>query len=237
MAHGGIIHLLLGVEYSSAILAVGSLMTIYVAFGGMLATSWVQIIKAILLVCSTFMISLMVLSRFNWNLFDLYVYVSQATPLKEKFVQPGNFFFGPLDTLSFNLALVLGTAGLPHIISRFYTVKEAQTVRSSVIHATWLIGAFYVMTIFLGFGAAAFVDRTLLLGEDNMAAPLLAKALGGEFWMAFISAVAFATILAVVSGLVLAATSAFSHDIYSSILKKGKATQRPSRCWLLSVRR
>ena len=140
-------------------------------------------------------------------------------------MQPGNLFSGPLDTLSFNLALVLGTAGLPHIISRFYTVKEAQTVRSSVIHATWLIGAFYVMTIFLGFGAAAFVDRTLLLGEDNMAAPLLAKALGGEFWMAFISAVAFATILAVVSGLVLAATSAFSHDIYSSILKKGKATE------------
>ncbi|SDN70473.1 cation/acetate symporter [Paenibacillus sp. yr247] len=222
---GGIIHLLLGLEYSSAILVVGSLMTIYVAFGGMLATSWVQIVKAILLVCSTFMISLMVLSRFNWNLFDLYVYVSQATPLKEKFVQPGNLFSGPLDTLSFNLALIMGTAGLPHIISRFYTVKEVQTVRSSILHATWVIGAFYAMTIFLGFGAAAFVDRTLLMGEDNMAAPLLAKALGGEFWMAFISAVAFATILAVVSGLVLAATSAFSHDIYSSMLKKGKATE------------
>jgi cation/acetate symporter len=222
---GGIIHLLLGMKYSTAILAVGSLMTIYVTFGGMLATSWVQIVKAILLVCSTFMISLMVLSRFDWNLIELFEYMSHATPLKEQFLQPGNWFAGPLDTLSFNLALVLGTAGLPHIISRFYTVRDTQAVRSSVIHATWIIGAFYVMTIFLGFGAAAFVDRGLLLGEDNIAAPLLAKALGGEFWMAFISAVAFATILAVVSGLVLAASSAFSHDVYSSILKKGQATE------------
>jgi len=222
---GGIIHLLLDINYTTAILVVGSLMTIYVGFGGMLATSWVQIIKAIILVCSTFMISLMVLSRFDWNIIELFSYVSQKTALEGKFLQPGNFFSGPLDTLSFNLSLVLGTAGLPHIIARFYTVKDKQVVRSSIVYATWVMGGFYIMTIFLGLGAAAFVQRDLLIGEDNMAATLLAKALGGEFWMAFIAAVAFATILAVVSGLVLAASSAFSHDIYSNFLKKGQLTE------------
>ncbi|MCR8641222.1 cation acetate symporter [Paenibacillus sp. N1-5-1-14] len=222
---GGIIHLLLDMNYSTAILVVGVLMTIYVGFGGMLATSWVQIIKAIILVCSTFMVSLMVLSRFDWNVIDLFNHVSKITTSENGFLHPGNFFSGPLDTLSFNLSLVLGTAGLPHIISRFYTVKDTQVVRSSIVIATWVMGAFYIMTIFLGFGAAAFVERSLLIGEDNMAATLLAKELGGEFWMAFIAAVAFATILAVVSGLVLAASSAFSHDIYSIFLKKGQLTE------------
>jgi cation/acetate symporter len=222
---GGLIHLLLGVNYSSAIWLVGCLMTIYVAFGGMLATSWVQIVKAILLVCSTFLVSLIVLSRFHWNVIELYSAMSRATPLGDKFLQPGNMFTSPLDMLSFNLALVLGTAGLPHIIARFYTVKDPQAVRSSVLTATWVIGAFYAMTIFLGFGAAAFVDWQKLSGGDNLAAPLLAKALGGEFLMAFISAVAFATILAVVAGLVLTASSAFAHDIYSSIVRRGQATE------------
>ncbi len=145
---GGLIHLLMGVDYSSAIMIVGCLMTIYVAFGGMLATSWVQIIKAILLVCSTFIVSLIVLSRFHWNVIALYSHMTHATPLGIVYLQPGNMFEGPLDTLSFNLALVLGTAGLPHIITRFYTVKDTRAVRSSVMTAIWIIGAFYVMTIF-----------------------------------------------------------------------------------------
>lgn len=222
---GGLIHLLLDIPYSSAILLVGGLMTIYVTFGGMLATSWVQIVKAILLVSSTFIVSLIVLSRFEWDVTGLFSSMSDATPLGDRFLQPGNLFQGPVDTLSFNLALVLGTAGLPHIITRFYTVKDARTVRSSVVTATWVIGVYYAMTIFLGLGAAALVSWEQLSESNNLAAPLLAKALGGDFLMAFISAVAFATILAVVSGLVLAASSAFAHDVYSSIIRRGQATE------------
>jgi len=222
---GGLIHLLLGVNYTTAITVVGCLMTVYVAFGGMLATSWVQIVKAILLIGSTLMISLIVLARFDWNLYGLFAHVSHATPLGEKFLAPGNMFTNSIDLLSFHMALVLGTAGLPHIAVRFFTVKNPQAVRSSVVTATLVIGAFYCMTIFLGFGAAAFVDWELLSAGDNLAAPLLAKALGGEFLMAFVSAVAFATILAVVTGLVMAASSAFAHDVYSNIIRKGKATE------------
>lgn len=135
----------------------------------------------------------------------------------------------PLETLSLNLALVLGTAGLPHILIRFYTVKDAKTARTSVVSATWIIGVFYIMTVFLGFGAAAFVGFDAITAADqagNMAAPLLAKALGGDFLFAFVSAIAFATILAVVTGLVLSAASAFAHDIYSQIIRKGEATEK-----------
>jgi cation/acetate symporter len=222
---GGLIHLLLGVSYTTAITVVGCLMTVYVAFGGMLATSWVQIVKAILLIGSTFMVSLIVLARYDWNLFELFSQVSRATPLGDKFLAPGNMFESSLDLISFHLALVLGTAGLPHIAVRFFTVKDPQAVRASVVTATWVIGVFYCMTIFLGFGAAAFVDWEQLSAGDNLAAPLLAKALGGEFLMAFISAVAFATILAVVTGLVMAASSAFAHDVYSNLIRNGAATE------------
>jgi len=151
---------------------------------------------------------------------------SSATPLGESFLRPGNWLLNPLDMISFNLALVLGTAGLPHIIARFYTVASAKAVRSSVTTATGVIGSFYAMTIFLGFGAASFVEWDTLLKEGNLAAPLLAKAIGGDFLMAFISAVAFATILAVVSGLVLAASSAFAHDVYGVVLRGGQADER-----------
>jgi cation/acetate symporter len=195
----------------------------------MRATSWVQIIKAILLMGGTFILSVIVLSKFHFSITDMFEQMKTATPLKEKFLNPGNKYKIPLDTLSLNLALVLGTAGLPHILIRFFTVKDAPTARSSVVYATWLIGIFYVMTIFLGFGAAAFVGYDNIVAADkggNMAAPLLAKALGGDFFFAFISAVAFATILAVVTGLVLSAASAFAHDFYSHIIRRGGASEK-----------
>ncbi|MCM3268548.1 cation acetate symporter [Paenibacillus elgii] len=226
---GALIKLLLGLEYSTSVLIVGALMTVYVVFGGMTATSWVQIIKCVLLMAGTFIISLIVFAKFDFNLLHMFDAMATATPLKEAFLNPGNKFTNGLDTISLNLALVLGTAGLPHILIRFFTVKDAPTARKSVVVATWVIGVFYVMTIFLGFGAAAFVGKDVIVQANaagNMAAPLLAKALGGDFLFAFVSAVAFATILAVVAGLVLSAASAFAHDFYSHILRKGKATEK-----------
>ncbi|MGD6962660.1 solute symporter family protein [Fictibacillus phosphorivorans] len=226
---GALIKLLLGIEYIYSVLIVGVLMTVYVVFGGMTATSWVQIVKAILLMLGTFIISVMVFAKFGFSFTEMFNQVKNATPLGESFLNPGNKFKDPLDTISLNLALVLGTAGLPHILIRFFTVKDAPTARKSVVYATWLIGAFYIMTIFLGFGAAAFVGQDQIVAANaagNMAAPLLAEVLGGEFLFAFVSAVAFATILAVVAGLVLSAASAFAHDFYTHIIRKGDATEK-----------
>lgn len=226
---GGLIKLLLGIDYIYSVLIVGTLMTVYVVFGGMTATSWVQIVKAVLLMIGTFIISLIVFSKFDFSVMKMFAEMKAATPLEGSFLNPGNKFKNPLDTISLNLALVLGTAGLPHILIRFFTVKDAVTARKSVVYATWIIGIFYVMTIFLGFGAAAFVGFDTIIAADaggNMAAPLLAKALGGDFLFAFVSAVAFATILAVVAGLVLTAASAFAHDFYSHIIRRGKATEK-----------
>ncbi|GIP36908.1 cation acetate symporter [Paenibacillus sp. J31TS4] len=226
---GALIKLLLGLDAYTSVLIVGVLMTVYVVFGGMTATSWVQITKAILLMAGTFIISMIVFAKFHFSVTEMFEYMKTATPLKEAFLNPGNKYKVPLDTLSLNLALVLGTAGLPHILIRFFTVKDAPTARSSVVYATWIIGIFYVMTVFLGFGAAAFVGTDSIVAADkggNMAAPLLAKALGGDFLFAFVSAVAFATILAVVTGLVLSAASAFAHDFYSHIIRKGQATEK-----------
>jgi cation/acetate symporter len=226
---GALIKLLLGIDYIYSVLIVGVLMTVYVVFGGMTATSWVQIVKAVLLMIGTFIISVMVFAKFGFSFTEMFSQVKAATPLGESFLNPGNKFKDPLDTISLNLALVLGTAGLPHILIRFFTVKDAPTARKSVVYATWLIGAFYIMTIFLGFGAAAFVGQDNIVAANaagNMAAPLLAQVLGGEFLFAFVSAVAFATILAVVAGLVLSAASAFAHDFYTHIVRKGKATEK-----------
>ncbi len=226
---GALIKLLLGLEYTTSVLIVGVLMTIYVIFGGMHATSWVQIVKAVLLMAGTFIISFIVFAKFDFNIAHMFEQMSTATPLKEAFLNPGVKYTDGLDTLSLTMGLVLGTAGLPHILVRFFTVKDAKTARSSVVYATWIIGIFYVMTIFLGFGAAAFVGNTDIIEANaagNMAAPLLAKAIGGDILFAFISAVAFATILAVVAGLVLTGASAFAHDFYNEILKKGKATEK-----------
>lgn len=226
---GGLIKLLLGIDYVYSVLIVGTLMTVYVVFGGMTATSWVQIVKAVLLMFGTFIISFIVFSKFDFSVMKMFSEMKAATPLEGNFLNPGNKFQNPLDTISLNLALVLGTAGLPHILIRFFTVKDATTARKSVVYATWIIGLFYIMTIFLGFGAAAFVGFDQIIAANaagNMAAPLLAKVLGGDFLFAFVSAVAFATILAVVAGLVLTAASAFAHDFYSHIIRRGKASEK-----------
>lgn len=223
---GALIKLLLGLEYTTSVLIVGALMTVYVVFGGMTATSWVQIVKAVLLMVGTFVISIMVFAKFDFSLMKMFEHMQTATPLGEKFLNPGNKFKIGLDTISLNLALVLGTAGLPHILIRFFTVKDATTARKSVVYATWIIGIFYVMTVFLGFGAAAFVGAGNMDPAGNMGAPLLAQSIGGNFLFAFVSAVAFATILAVVAGLVLTAASAFAHDFYGHVLRHGKATEK-----------
>lgn len=226
---GALIQLLLGIDYWIAVLIVGVMMTIYVLFGGMTATSWVQIIKAVLLMIGTVIISFLVLAKFNFNIFTMFSEMKTMTPLGENYLNPGIKYTNPLDTISMMAALVLGTAGLPHILMRFFTVKDAKTARSSVVTATWVVGIFYILTIFLGFGAAAFVGSQDIISANaagNMAAPLLAKALGGDFLMSFVSAVAFATILAVVAGLVLSGASAFAHDIYGQIIKKGKITEK-----------
>lgn len=226
---GALIQLLFHIDYWIAVLIVGVMMTIYVLFGGMTATSWVQIIKAVLLMAGTVVIAVMVMAKFNFNMLAMFSEMRTITSHGENYLKPGLQYTVPLDTISLMLALVLGTAGLPHILMRFFTVKNAKTARSSVVTATWIVGIFYILTIFLGFGAAAFVGEETIVASNpagNMAAPLLAEALGGNFLMSFVSAVAFATILAVVAGLVLSGASAFAHDIYGQIIRKGKATDR-----------
>lgn len=229
VASGLLIRLLLDIDYSTSVLVIGSLMTVYVVFGGMMATSWVQIIKTILLLTGTFLLSLTVFSKFHWNILDLIDHVKLGTPLGDQFFVPGQLLSSPLEVFSLYLALILGTAGLPHILIRFYTVKNAIEVRKSVITASWIIGIFYLMTLVLGLGTTAVIGYDALISADttgNLAAPLLAKALGGDFLLAFISAVAFTTVVAVVAGLVISSTTAFSHDIYHHIIKKGQSTEK-----------
>lgn len=226
---GGLIKLLLGIDYGLSVLIVGVLMTIYVIFGGMTATSWVQITKAVLLLGGSTVLTILVFSRFNFNISQMFHHVQSVTPLGNHFLNPGNKYTDGLDMISFNMSLVLGAAGLPHLLVRFFTVKDAATARKSVVYSTWFIGIFFIMTIFLGFGAASFVgfDRIVEANSaGNMAAPLLALTIGGEFLFAFVSAIAFATILAVVSGLVLTSASAFAHDIYGEIIKNGNVTEK-----------
>ncbi|MBD8028028.1 cation/acetate symporter ActP [Ureibacillus sp. Re31] len=226
---GALIQLLLGIDYWMAVLLVGFMMTIYVLFGGMTATSWVQIIKACLLMLGTVIISFLVLAKFDFNILTMFSEMTTATDAGQAYLNPGLKYTNGIDTISMLVALVLGTAGLPHILMRFFTVKDAQTARSSVIWATWIVGIFYVLTIFLGFGAAAFVGKETIVEANaagNMAAPLLAQALGGDILFSFVCAVAFATILAVVAGLVLSGASALSHDIYGQIIKKDKVTEK-----------
>ncbi|MCL6516466.1 sodium/solute symporter [Alicyclobacillus sp.] len=224
---GGLIHLLIGLNYTTAILVVGVLMVLYVVFGGMLGTTWVQIIKAVLLMAGTIVVSILVLTKFHFSVGGMFQAVIDR--YGDTFLQPGLRFKNPIDQISLGLALVLGTAGLPHILIRFYTVPTAKQARASVVWATVIIGAFYILTTFLGFGAAALVGKEEILKYDkggNMAAPLLAKHLGGDFLMAFIAAVAFATILAVVAGLTIAASSAFAHDFYAHVIRRGQATEQ-----------
>ena len=226
---GALIKLLLGIDYWISVLIVGVMMSIYVLFGGMTATSWVQIVKAILLMAGTIVISFLVLLNFNFNFVDMFAQMTTATEHGEAYLHSGITYKNPFDLISMLIALILGTAGLPHILMRFFTVKDAKTARSSVIYAVWIIGIFYVMTIFLGFGAAKFVGKEAIVAENaagNMAAPMLAGAMGGNWLESFVAAVAFATILAVVAGLVLSGASALAHDLYGQIIKKGKLTEK-----------
>jgi cation/acetate symporter len=229
VAAGLLLRLLLDIDYSTSVLVIGSLMTIYVMFGGMFATSWVQIVKTVLLMSGTFMLMLIVFSRFEWNIAGLITKVKTGTPLGDQFFLPGNLYSEPVETLSLHLALILGTAGLPHILIRLFTVRNTREVRRSLLTASWIIGAFYIIALVLGLGAVALIGYEQLVGLDptgNLAAPLLAEELGGDFLMAFIAAIAFTTIIAVVAGLVISATTAFSHDVYFHIIKKGKTTEK-----------
>ncbi|PIC80373.1 cation acetate symporter [Sporosarcina sp. P18a] len=226
---GALIKLLFGIEYWMAVLIVGTMMLIYVLFGGMTATSWVQIVKAILLMMGTIIISFLVLMKFNFNFISMFEVMKTATPHGEAFLHSGVVYKDTIGLISVLIALVLGTAGLPHILMRFFTVKDAKTARSSVIYSVWIIGIFYVLTIFLGFGAAKFVGADAIIAENaagNMAAPMLAGVLGGDALESFVAAVAFATILAVVAGLVLSGASAIAHDIYGQIFKNGNVTEK-----------
>ncbi|MEA3331195.1 MAG: cation acetate symporter [Campylobacterota bacterium] len=233
---GKLIQLLFGLEYEVAVILVGVLMMLYVTFGGMLATTWVQIIKAFLLLSGTTFMTVAVMAHYDFSFASLF---SHATELKGiEIMSPGGLVSDPISAISLAIALMFGTAGLPHILMRFFTVSDAKEARKSVFYATGFIGYFYILTFIMGFGAIVLVFQnpeyldmakqaisggSPILGGNNMAAIHLSHAVGGDFFLGFISAVAFATILAVVSGLTLAGASAISHDLYASVFKKGNA--------------
>ncbi|WP_340619999.1 cation/acetate symporter ActP [Xenorhabdus siamensis] len=231
---GKLIELLFGLNYHIAVVLVGILMVLYVLFGGMLATTWVQIIKAILLLAGATFMAVMVMKAVNFNFNTLFKEAIAVHSHGQDIMSPGGLVSDPVSALSLGLALMFGTAGLPHIIMRFFTVNDAKEARKSVFYATGFIGYFYILTFIIGFGAillvspnAAFKDPTgTLIGGTNMAAVHLASAVGGDFFLGFISAVAFATILAVVAGLTLAGASAVSHDLYANVIKRGQANEQ-----------
>jgi cation/acetate symporter len=234
---GQLIKVLFGLEYWMAVVVVGILMIIYVTFGGMVATTWVQIIKAVLLLGGATFMAIMVLAQFGFSPEALFQKAIEVHPKKEAIMAPGGLVSNPISAVSLGLALMFGTAGLPHILMRFFTVRDAKAARKSVFYATGFIGYFYILTFIIGFGAIVLVaanpqyltDVTKPLlsirGGSNMAAIHLADAVGGNAFLGFISAVAFATILAVVSGLTLSGASAISHDIYATVVKGGKANE------------
>ncbi len=231
---GKLIQLLFGLQYEVAVILVGVLMILYVTFGGMLATTWVQIIKAFLLLSGATFMAIAVMAHYDFSFGALFAH---ATELKGiAIMSPGGLVSDPISAISLAVALMFGTAGLPHILMRFFTVADAKEARKSVFYATGFIGYFYILTFIIGFGAIVMVFKnpqyldmakdaieggSPILGGNNMAAIHLSHAVGGDFFLGFISAVAFATILAVVSGLTLAGASAISHDLYASVFKKG----------------
>ena len=222
---GGLIRLMFGLNYETAIIIVGAAMLAYVLFGGMIATTWVQIVKAVLLLGGAALLALMVLSKFGFN--PLRLFAAAAAQYGDGVLAPGRLVAKPLDAVSLGMALMFGTAGLPHILMRFYTVPDARAARTSVFYATGLIGFFYLMTFVLGFGAMVLVGPDAIRAVDaggNMAAPLLAETLGGTPFLGFIAAVAFATILAVVAGLTLSGAAALSHDLWVNVARGGHAT-------------
>jgi cation/acetate symporter len=229
---GQLIKLLFGLDYGYAVVIVGVLMILYVTFGGMIATTWVQIIKAALLLLGATYIAVMALAHFGFDLNAMFAAAIQTSPKKAAVMSPGLQFKNPVGTLSLGVALMFGTAGLPHILMRFFTVSDAKEARKSVFWATSFIGYFYILTFVIGFAAIsmvgqnpAYVTGGVLHGGGNMVAIHLADAVGGGVLKGFISAVAFATILAVVSGLTLAGATAVSHDIYANVLMRGRATE------------
>jgi cation/acetate symporter len=233
---GVLIQALVGIDFTWAVLLTGGFMLCYVVFGGMVATTWVQIIKACLLMSGITVMSVFVLAKVGFNPIELFNKADSNTTAESTFsLGPGTFFPKPIDTVSLGLALVLGTAGLPHILMRFFTVPNAKAARGSVVWAMFLIGFFYLLTTFIGFGARAFLGEggVEAAGKGgNLAAPNLAAFLGGgegtfggDLFLAVIAGVAFATILAVVSGLVLSASAAVSHDVWSNIIRKGKDSE------------
>jgi len=224
---GNLIRLLFGIPYEMAVVIVGTVMLAYVLFGGMMATTWVQIIKAVLLLGGASLLAGLVLLRFNFN--PLALFAQAATTYGAEVLAPGRLVTNPLDAVSLGLALMLGTAGLPHILMRFYTVPDAKTARTSVAWAAAFIGFFYLLTFILGFGAMVIIGRDAITAFDaggNMAAPLLAEAVGGTGLLGFIAAVAFATILAVVAGLTLSGAATLSHDLWVNVVRHGHADQR-----------
>ncbi|QLH20947.1 cation acetate symporter [Streptomyces sp. Rer75] len=241
---GVLVSLLLGITSEAGkiliVVLVGVVMMLYVTIGGMKGTTWVQMVKAVLLIAGTLLITFLVLLKFNFNVSELLGEAAKNSGMGSAFLEPGLKYgvnaTSKLDFLSLGIALVLGTAGLPHILIRFYTVPTAQAARKSVNWAIGIIGGFYLMTIALGFGAAALLDHDAIIASNksgNTAAPLLAEEIGGgadstggAILLAVISAVAFATILAVVAGLTLASSSSFAHDLYANVIRKGQATQK-----------
>ena len=224
---GTLIKLMFGLPYESALFIVGGLMIAYVLFGGMLATTWVQIIKAVLLLGGATLLVLLTLSQVGWSYGELFQ--RAATKYTPQFLEPGGLISNPLDAFSLGLALMFGTAGLPHILMRFYTVPDAREARKSVFYATGFIGYFYILTVTIGFGAAVLVGKDAVMAIDkggNMAAMVLAENLGGSLLLGFLAAVAFATILAVVAGLTLAGASALSHDLYVGVFRSGRANEK-----------
>jgi cation/acetate symporter len=244
---GQLIKLLFGLNYNVAVIIVGLLMMAYVIFGGMLATTWVQIIKAVMLLSGATFMAFMVMKGVGFsfaNMFEQSIQVfSKVHDVNltdaAKIMGPGSLASNPIDAISLGLALMFGTAGLPHILMRFFTVKDAKEARKSVVVATGFIGYFYLLTFIIGFGAILYVSnnpqfldiakmavtgKLELVGGNNMAAVHLSDAVGGDLFMGFISAVAFATILAVVAGLTLSGASAISHDLYANVFKKGQTT-------------
>lgn len=242
---GQLIKLLFGLNYNIAVVIVGLLMMAYVVFGGMLATTWVQIIKAVLLLGGASFMAFMVLWHFNFDLNQMFGEAIKAYGAANHtdgniIMGPGGLIKNPIDAISLGMALMFGTAGLPHILMRFFTVNSAKEARKSVFVATGFIGYFYMLTFIIGFGAILFVSQNPhyldsakmaatgkleLLGGGNMAAIHLAHAVGGNLFLGFISAVAFATILAVVAGLTLSGASAVSHDLYANVFRKGRTTE------------
>jgi cation/acetate symporter len=241
---GKLIQVLFGLEYEYAVILVGIMMIIYVTFGGMLATTWVQIIKAILLLSGVTFMGFMVLSHFGFSFEALATKAVETHDLGQAIMAPGGFISDPISAISLGLALMLGTAGLPHVLMRFFTVGNAKEARKSVVYATGFIGYFYLVIAIIGLGAIVFLNSDAgaqyfvdgkLFGGNNMAAIHLSHVVGGNVFLGFISAVAFATILAVVAGLTLAGASAISHDLYASVINPNATEEQEIKISKMAV--